>query len=771
MTKNTNTSMRRFAAKCLWIWGMVMAFVASAEAENKVTIDNFNIKVDEEKTISVYLENSDPMVGLQMDFKLPKGLDFVPNSVQRDEVRLSRSSHSIYMNEVQSSMDDMAKGIKTVRLLIQPNGIYNIAGDRGAVAYFKVKANENMVETSEIVLDNIVGSSSEFDEETGNIKGYHLDSYTAHVSPNVGFFYLTEDSICVKNDGSVKKVSLGLRNYTSVRGMEAVLSLPEGLSLDTEANGVPKFEYGERLPQNLSISSSILEDGRTKLVLSGLTSETLKGDTGVVFSFFVKASETFQEVAELSLDEIILSDNAGHGINMEGKLVMKVINSFIAYYTPANDSIQGLRTRYEAAVEKINTEAANVKDSAIVVNAVQEVAIRIEDLQKSVNEAYANETLATIYDEVLAPVVEIDTAIVDMVEMVLDYQQKVTANEEAYTRLTADIAAVQAKLDAAKTTIETDYAEVAEQFTADIAALQEDIDSISNEVKGLYDEVKLTAESQIDATAIEAGIEKVLADAAAALATEEAKKANEEAYTRLTADIAAVQAKLDAAKTTIETDYAEVAEQFTADIAALQEDIDSISNEVKGLYDEVKLTAESQIDATAIEAGIEKVLADAAAALATEEAKKANEEAYTRLTADIAAVQAKLDAAKTTIETDYAEVAEQFMADIVALQEDVDSISNEVKGLYDEVKLTAESQIDATAIEAGIEKVLADAKKAHEGSSIAGVKGPEGAELLGIYTVSGKRVAAPLKGQVNIFKYSDGTVKKFYMTSNPQLRA
>ena len=546
---------------------MVMAFVASAEAENKVTIDNFNIKVDEEKTISVYLENSDPMVGLQMDFKLPKGLDFVPNSVQRDEVRLSRSSHSIYMNEVQSSMEDMAKGIKTVRLLIQPNGIYNIAGDRGAVAYFKVRANENMVETSEIVLDNIVGSSSEFDEETGNIKGYHLDSYTAHVSPNVGFFYLTEDSICVKNDGSVKKVSLGLRNYTSVRGMEAVLSLPEGLSLDTEANGAPKFEYGERLPQNLSISSSILEDGRTKLVLSGLTSETLKGDTGVVFSFFVKASETFQEVAELSLDEIILSDDAGHGINMEGKLVMKVINSFIAYYTPANDSIQGLRTRYEAAVEKINTEAANVKDSAIVVNAVQEVATRIEDLQKSVNEAYANETLATVYDEVLAPVVEIDMAIVDMVEMVLDYQQKVTANEEAYTRLTADIAAVQAKLDAAK----------------------------------------------------------------------------------------------------------------------------------------------------------------------------------------------------TTIETDYAEVAEQFMADIVALQEDVDSISNEVKGLYDEVKLTAESQIDATAIEAGIEKVLADAKKAHEGSSIAGVKGPEGAELLGIYTVSGKRVAAPLKGQVNIFKYSDGTVKKFYM--------
>ena len=137
--------------------------------------------------------------------------------------------------------------------------------------------------------------------------------------------------------------------------MEAVLSLPEGLSLDTEANGAPKFEYGERLPQNLSISSSILEDGRTKLVLSGLTSDTLKGDTGVVFSFFVKASETFQEVAELSLDEIILSDNAGHGINMEGKLVMEVINSFIAYYTPANDSIKGLRKRFEEAEKTVRS--------------------------------------------------------------------------------------------------------------------------------------------------------------------------------------------------------------------------------------------------------------------------------------------------------------------------------------------------------------------------------------------------------------------------------
>ena len=663
MIQNTKILLKQLASRLSLALVAVVGFCMSVSAENKVSMDNLNIKSGETKTVAVFLDNSDAISTLQMDIKLPSGLLF-KNNLTRNEARLDRDSHTIYMDHLKFDQESRSN---IYRLTILSSDLSNIVGNSGAVVYFDVEANSSLIETRDIVLTNIVGSSSEKDEETGFTVKYELEDYTASVSPNIGQLFFTDDSLSVKTDGTSKKVDVSLINYVKVRGLQAVVTLPEGLSFETKDNGRPRFEYSDRLPQNATISSNITEDGKLHLAISDLTGGTIeeKEDTTVLFSFYVKASEALAEISDITLSEVVISDNSDHGIEVHGTSTVKIYNSFIAYYTPANDSIQGLRTRYEAAVEKINTEAANVKDSAIVVNAVQEVATRIEDLQKSVNEAYANETLATVYDEVLAPVVEIDTAIVDMVEMVLDYQQKVTANEEAYTRLTADIAAVQAKLDAAKTTIETDYAEVAEQFMADIVALQEDVDSISNEVKGLYDEVKLTAESQIDATAIEAGIEKVLADAAAALATEEAKKANEEAYTRLTADIAAVQAKLDAAK--------------------------------------------------------------------------------------------------TTIETDYAEVAEQFMADIVALQEDVDSISNEVKGLYDEVKLTAESQIDATAIEAGIEKVLADAKKAHEGSSIAGVKGPEGAELLGIYTVSGKRVAAPLKGQVNIFKYSDGTVKKFYM--------
>lgn len=657
MTKNINIMIRQLATRGALALLGVAGFILDAAAGNKVTMDNFSMKIDEEQTVAICLDNDELMSALQLDITLPAGVHYVANSITRDEARLDRDTHSIHMGSV---------GNSTYRLLIVPSGTDNIVGNSGAVAYFKVRATSVLLATANIELTNIYGSSNEKDPETGYTKKFEMDDYTVEVSPNVGHLFFVADTVSLKNDGTSKKVEVGLVNYVALRGLQAELTLPAGLSLEAKESGRPVFEYGARVPQNMSITSNYNEsDGKWHLALSGLTTEMIAADSSMLFSFYVKATEELAESSVMALGEVVVADGANHGIGVYKEDGIRIINAFIAYYTPANDSVQAVRARYEAAVERIDAEAANAKDSTVIVEGLAGLAARIEAVQEAVEEAYAGETLKEGFDAVLAPLAVIDTDITALVDEALRIQSTVDANEAAYTRLTADIAAVQAKLDAAKATMEADYAEVAGQFTADIFALQEDIDSISDEVTGLYDEVKLTVESQIDATAIEAGIEKLLADAAAALATEEAKKANEEAYTRLTADIAVVQAKLDAAMTTIETDYADVAEQFTADISALQEDIDFISNEVKGLYDEVKLTAESQID--------------------------------------------------------------------------------------------------ATAIEAGIEKVLADAKKAHEGSSIAGVKGPEGAELLGIYTVSGKRVAAPLKGQVNIFKYSDGTVKKFYM--------
>ena len=71
-------------------------------------------------------------------------------------------------------------------------------------------------------------------------------------------------------------------------------------------------------------------------------------------------------------------------------------------------------------------------------------------------------------------------------------------------------------------------------------------------------------------------------------------------------------------------------------------------------YEAVELDENSTIDLEAIKAAVEQLLANAKLGNAK---LVANELAYVRLSDDIAAVQARLDEVKATIEKDYVNVA------------------------------------------------------------------------------------------------------------------
>lgn len=101
------------------------------------------------------------MSALQMDITLPQGLQYVANSLTRNEARLDRDTHSLYMS---------AQTNGNLRLLIVPSDETPIAGNSGAIAYFTVEASSNFVKEGNIELTQIVGSSSEKDEETGFTK-------------------------------------------------------------------------------------------------------------------------------------------------------------------------------------------------------------------------------------------------------------------------------------------------------------------------------------------------------------------------------------------------------------------------------------------------------------------------------------------------------------------------------------------------------------------------------------------------------------------------
>ena len=746
----TNILKCHFASRLIMACLMAVGSFACALADNKVTIESFNIKPGEEKTVAVCLDNSDRITALQMDITLPDGIVYVANSLTRDEVRLDRDYHSLFMSTLSDG---------NLRLLIVPSDTVSIFGDSGAVAYFKVKAENSFVKAGKIDFTNILGSSHEKGED-GYTKSFPMADFSADVAPYVGKLYTAADTLAIKTDGTSKKVSLVLDNFINVRGMQALITLPQGLSFEVKDNGKPKFEYGSRLPQNATISSNMTSDGKLKIAVAGMTTENFAGTTGEVLAFYVKADETLALKSDLVINDVIVSNENGNAFGLYDEVKLSVTNSYLAHYTPAKALVDSLRNLYNEAVDSIAANAANVKDNEDILAAEAAIVAKIDSLQKVVDDSYANETLVEGLADVQAGADDIATSIKALVENALAAQAgKEAVNEEAYKRLTAQITSLQTELDAAKETINTECKDVASQFTEVVDSIQTRITEISDSVKTAYEAVELTAESTIDSLSVKASIAQLLVDAKAAQAV---VTANEAAYNRLTAEIASLQTELDAARETINTECKDVASQFTEVIDSIQTRITEISDSVKTAYEAGELTAESTIDSQSVKDSIEKLLSEAKAAQTVVDA---NEAAYARLTEELEALQAELDSAEETVNTECKDVADQFVDDIKAIQDEIDEISEKVESDYEAVKLTEESTIDSQTVKDAIANLLADAEKAQkEYEEATGIYGITIDDIqngdVEIYDITGKKLNSLVRGKLNIVKYSNGKIYK-----------
>ncbi len=438
-------------------------------------------------------------------------------------------------------------------------------------------------------------------------------------------------------------------------------------------------------------------------------------------------------------------------------------------YNRLNAQIAELQSSLDAAKETINSECKDVAG---------QFAEQAASIQNSIDALTAD--VKAKYDAVeLTADSQIDTASVTAaIEKLLAdaktaqqayeaEQAKIAANEAAYTRLTQEIANLQSSLDAAIQTINAECKDVAAQFTEQASSVQNSINAMSADVKAKYDAVELTADSNIDTASVIAAIEKLIVDAKAAQALYEAgeasKLANEVAYSRLTQEIASLQASLDAATQTINAECKDIAAQFTEQISSVQNSIDALSADIKAKYDAMELTADSEIDTASIVAAIEKLIADAKTAQQAYEAEQekiaANEAAYTKLMQEIAELQAKLDAAKESINTECADVAEQFAEQLASIQSAIDVLLNDINAQYANCVLTAESTINAADIVnaiATVTEAAAEAQKEYEETvGIDGV-GSNGAKVKAIYNLNGKKVSTTKPNQAYIIEYSDG---------------
>ncbi len=399
----------------------------------------------------------------------------------------------------------------------------------------------------------------------------------------------------------------------------------------------------------------------------------------------------------------------------------------------AHDAEVAKKAANEAAFTALNAQIAETKTAVDAAKA--EVAEKCKDVAADFDKAFADAQASldaltaevkAKYDKVeLTAESTVDTASVlaaaektkaDAVAAQAAHDAEVAkkaANEEAYTRLTAEIAKVKEALSAAKTKITTECSDVFTLFIMTLNDIQNDIKDMETELKAAYKNVELTKDSTVDTEIVMESIETVVADATAAQAVQNAKKANETAYTALTAQIAKAQAALDAAKADVAAQCADVAADFADEFAAVQASIDALTADVKGKYDKVELTAESKVDTASVVAAVEKAKADAVAAQAAFDAevakKAANEAAFKALTAQIAEAQAALDAAKADVAAQCADVAANFTEAFAAAQASIDALTADVKGKYDKVELTAESKVDTASVVAAVEKAKADA--------------------------------------------------------------
>ena len=700
---------------------LLLTTVLASFAQNvKVSMEDFEIAPGEQKVVSINVTNDVPF-GRQMggDIFLPEGLKVVPNEdgdyLTRNMTRCT-TSHAL---SAATKAENPAFVEGQIRFSLQSASGKMLKGNEGAVVTFTVEATATLAPDSKISFRDAWITNSYEEKVVADCEAnVHNSNYEAPV------LELTAKDFSLTPSKQVN-LSFVLTNNMPISAFQANITLPEGLEFVENEDGDYATFSQARLTSS-HVPSTTLNGKTLNVMLYSSKSANVKGEDGELFYVTLKATGDLAESSTITIDKIVGSTSAGDRKDFDA-FTVTVSNPDIAAKTDADAKIADVKNSFESSKTAIAACAESVQTA--VAGDIQVIAEKIANVEASLSSDVANGDVAANAEARNQAIAEVMTLIAALNQKADDAQKayeeeqaRLAANEAAYTKLTGDIAKVQATLDAAKTEIETNDADVADQFTETIAGIQSAIQALTDDLQAKYEATELTAESTVDTTAVSDNIASLLADAAEAQKAYEEEQArlaaNEAAYTKLTGDIAKVQATLDAAKTEIETNDADVAAQFTETIASIQSAIQALTDDLQAKYDATELTAESTVDTTAVSDTIAKLLEDAAAAQKAYEEEQArlaaNEAAYTKLTGEIAKIQATLDAAKAQVETEAADVAEQFTETIAGIQSAIQALTDDLKAKYDATELTAESTVDTTAVSDNIAKLLEDAAAAQK---------------------------------------------------------
>ena len=737
----------------------------SALAENKIMLGDggtISIKPGETKEIDVNLINDVELYTAQFDMELTSSkIKIVEGSFKINEERVDRES--FLAPSLVRQPDGKMRLCLLTRDLSTP-----IAGTEGSLGTIKIQADPTFTsnDNAKIYFSKCCGS-----DKNAKLTYFDAPKYQA-VSPMVGTLATAENAFSIK-PGEKHKVDIVMKNEIYFCGIQTDITLPAGLQIEKKENGKYKFEYSSRLSDNFSIMSSDKGNGKVRIMLSSLPIDRIQpyeeGTDGVIFSFNVVADENFvtDETSAITFSNTLAaSESVEYALDItDSKVVvtsLKMGND--AAYAKLTEEVAALQKSLDDAKAKVAEECKDVAEN--FTEAVAAIQAQIDAIKKDIDTKNAACDLteeSTLDAEAVKAVNDaIAKYLEDAAAAQADFQKKV-ANDAAYAKLTEEVAALQKSLDDAKAKVAEECKDVAENFTETVAAIQAQIDAIKKALDEKNTAIELTEESTLDAEAVKAvndAIAKYLEDAATAQANFEKKAANDAAYAKLSDEIAAVQARFDEVVKTIEKDYAMVAAQFAETEAGIQNDIDAVAEDLKAKADRIELDENSTVDLQAIKTAIEKLLTDAKDAY--QKKIDANETAYKRLTDEIAAIQTRFDEVKKIIDTECNLVAAQFAGIEANIQYDINKKKDELKNMYENIELDENSTLDLQTIKDAIEQLLVDAKAAQETAGIYSISALT-RDGVSVYTLEGNKVDTPVKGNVYIVRYADGTIKKVFV--------
>ena len=315
MKKVTNNILKgmasRFSATVMLL--AVGCIAAFAQGNNKLYIEDFDIAPGETKTLYIILENEDPVSSLQFDITFPTGLSYVENTLERVTSRITRTSHSIvaakqgenvYRMGILSTSSEMANS--------------SVKGNNGTLLRIKVTA-DNDYKGSFIYMDGIIGSNGTVPTPV------RLDMPSLKVKANVHVGDLSNNLSEVQiRPLTLETIDFSLDNIIDIVGLQAVVTLPEGINLAEDADG-EYITYSDRLSGNVVASINLIpgETNKYQLIISSLTSDKFIGSEGTLFGLNIMANKSFKS-GDIVVSDVIVSSAPGVAYELGNELSVSV---------------------------------------------------------------------------------------------------------------------------------------------------------------------------------------------------------------------------------------------------------------------------------------------------------------------------------------------------------------------------------------------------------------------------------------------------------------